>query len=493
MTDRAMDLRRPLPGRFSMLWCSVWQRRPPIGQLGDRLVGPSSRWALRLAMASGVLIVSTGCISDFFTDPEQPNLVPAVLESVSVGGWSTNPGFTCGVVPGGTATCWGYLEFRESLRLRPSAASVVATPIAEELQFRSLSAGGTHACGVTVGGAVYCWGNNDLGQLGTDAGPTSNVPTVIPGLTLRSVDAGWWHTCGLSQDGTAYCWGVNFDGELGTVTTEVCDRPEGGLSNFFGGSRSCSRTPVQVTGGISFESVSAGGVAEQNHTCGVATDGDAYCWGSNRHGQLGSDGDLQFCGQCSFIPIMVSGGLKFNQVSAGFDHTCGVTTDEAVYCWGKNDQFQLGSDSIVELISFGDTTFVRVSGSTPIAVKGNVRFQSISAGSSYTCGVATDGTAYCWGLGNDGRLGTENLEESAADDCFIEFPNNPVPCRFARLPTPVSGTLAFASVAVHLQHTCGVTTEGSGYCWGLNNVGQLGNGTLVNSDTPVRVLQEAER
>lgn len=482
-----MDLRPPPSGRFHIRWCSVSQRRHAIGQMCDRLVGASSRWALRLAIASGVLIVSTGCISDFFTDPEQPNLVPAVLESVSVGGRSLSRlGFTCGVVVGGTATCWGYLNLRETFELRASAVSVVATPIAEELKFRSLSAGGIHVCGVTVAGAVYCWGNDDAGQLGTGADPAAvSTPTVIPGLTLRSVDAGWEHTCGLSQDGTAYCWGANVEGELGTVTTESC-------ATDFSSQTRCSSTPVQVAGGVSFESLSAGGAEIQSHTCGVAANGDAYCWGSNRFGQLGSEGGPEFCVQC-FIPVMVSGGLKFNQVSAGFDHTCGVTTDEAVYCWGKNDQFQLGSDSIVELISFGDTTFVRVSGSTPIAVKGNVRFQSISAGSSYTCGVATDGTAYCWGLGNDGQLGTENLEESAADDCFIEFPNNPVPCRFARLPTPVSGTLAFASIAVHLQHTCGVTTDGSGYCWGLNNVGQLGNGTLSNSDTPVRVLQEAER
>ncbi len=196
-----------------------------------------------------------------------------------------------------------------------------------------------------------------------------------------------------------------------------------------------------------FQSVSAG----DGHTCGVTTRGTAYCWGSNDSGQLGDGTTMD-----SNVPVAVSGGLTFQSVSAGHFHSCGVTTTAHAYCWGHSNSGALG-----------DGTSFRVS-SVPVAVSGGLAFQSVSAGTFHTCGVTTAGHAYCWGLGERGRLGHGASTDSA-------------------VPVAVSRGFTFRSVSVGDAHSCGVTTAGNAYCWGWNLLGGLGNGTTTDSDLPVAV------
>ena len=134
--------------------------------------------------------------------------------------------------------------------------------------FAKMSAGGAGTCGVTAGGAAYCWGSNFSGQLGDGTTTDRSSPVLVTGgVSFAAVSAGPGgdFTCGVTSGGAVYCWGYNGNGELGDGTTT---------------NRS---SPVLVMGGVSFAAVSAGGA----HTCGVTAGGAVYCWGLNSSGQLG--------------------------------------------------------------------------------------------------------------------------------------------------------------------------------------------------------------
>jgi alpha-tubulin suppressor-like RCC1 family protein len=193
-----------------------------------------------------------------------------------------------------------------------------------------LDSGGLHSCGITGAGAVYCWGSDSAGALGTvedescDDGlgnlvPCSATPVrVSSALAFVSVSAGVAHTCAVTNGGAAYCWGRNVEGQLGD------------------GSTTSSAVPVAVTGDLQFVAVSAA----NTHSCGVTANGAAYCWGANHRGQLGDGTD-----SARGSPTLVSGGLSFLSVGAGGAHTCGLTEGGAAYCWGVNTYGQLGVEA----------------------------------------------------------------------------------------------------------------------------------------------------
>jgi len=346
---------------------------------------------------------------------------------------SAEGGHTCGVTTGGAAYCWGFNSFGE---LGDGTVSPRTSPVAVQggLTFAAVSAGGGYTCGVTTSGAAYCWGENDNGQLGdgTTTGRTTPV-LVLGGLTFAAVSAGGAHTCGVTAAGAAHCWGSNLFGELGDGTTTV------------------RTSPAAVLGGLAFHAVSASALY---HTCGVTAGGAAYCWGYNNGGQLG-DGTMTD----RTSPVPVSGGLTFAAVSAGGGHTCGVTTGGVAYCWGLNILGQLGDG----------TTIGRTS---PVHVTGGLSFAAVSAsGGFHTCGVTTGGAAYCWGNDDHGQLG---------DGATITIP--------VVGPGAVLGGLTFAAVSGAYYHTCGVTTAGAAYCWGRNDGGQLGDGSTTDRLTPVPVV-----
>jgi alpha-tubulin suppressor-like RCC1 family protein len=257
-----------------------------------------------------------------------PMPVVGSLSFIAVGAGVANS-HTCGLTAEGTAYCWGgnlYGQLGDGTTagnetcysgfgLHP--CSTIPVAVVGSLSFVSVSAGAGHTCGLTVVGAVYCWGLNGNGQLGDGTTTNRSVPVpVAGGLTFTAVSAGFAHTCGVSGSGAAYCWGANNDGKIGDGTTH--ERP----------------MPVPVVGGLSFTSVSAGG----NSTCGVTTLGRAYCWGQNTEGQLG-DGTTQD----RSTPMPVVGDLSFTSLSAGGpEHVCGLTASGVAYCWGSNRFGQLG-------------------------------------------------------------------------------------------------------------------------------------------------------
>jgi alpha-tubulin suppressor-like RCC1 family protein len=200
----------------------------------------------------------------------------------------------------------------------------------------------------------------------------------------------------------------------------------------------CSRRPVPVLGGLHFRQLSAGG----DHTCGITTDFRAYCWGENS----GALGDI------TTSPVAVAGGLHFRQVSAGDIHTCAVTTEDRAYCWGYAGSGALGNGVLSVDVQL-----------TPAAVVGQLQFSTVSAGGAHSCGVTLDHQAFCWGSGVLGDSTEVSLRLR---------------------PTRVAGTRQWRQIDAGSGHTCAVTTSSRAFCWGDGRAGQLGNGHAYLSFWP---------
>jgi len=207
-----------------------------------------------------------------------------------------------------------------------------------------------------------------------------------------------------------------------------------------------SAVPILVTGGVSFASLYPGG----KHTCALTTAGDVYCWGSNLQGQLGQGNNTN-----SAVPLQVA-GFQFTALTGGFTHVCGLTTAGKAYCWGSNSQGELGD---------GTTT----GRNAPVAVAGNKTFIELSARGTHTCGLTAGGTAFCWGRNTNGELGDGTTTNRSS-------------------PVAVGGGLAFVELTTGAGHTCGLTSSGEAYCWGDNSVFEIGDGTSTDRLTPVAVL-----
>ncbi len=340
--------------------------------------------------------------------------------------------FACGLLASGSVTCWGL---GTSGQLGNGTTASSATPV----QVRGLSsgvtgiaAGGAHACAVTSGGAVRCWGSGLRGQLGNGSTTTSATPVQVSGMTrgVAGIAAGGWHTCAVTTTGAALCWGENDEGQLGDGNPSV-DSP----------------TPGPVSGlGSGVAGISAGG----RHTCARMTSGDVRCWGENSLGQLGTG---SFSSPV-LEPHTVTGlGGVATAVATGPGHTCASLDDGTVRCWGGNGSGQLGN---------GETMAVR----TPVQVSGMTSdITDFSAGPAACAGV--DGALRCWGEGGRGALGNGARNDRTT-------------------PTLVSGLSTGVTAVDSGGHSCAVTS-GAVMCWGDNTAGALGDGTTVSTASPVAV------
>ena len=193
-------------------------------------------------------------------------------------------------------------------------------------------------------------------------------------------------------------------------------------------------------------SVVAGGL----HTCLVGADGRAFCWGGNDQGQLGVSG-----GNRMSTPSAVGADLRFTAIAPGLAHSCAIARGGALWCWGENDHGQLG-----------DRT--QTARGTPVRSAAGHAFRSIAAGAAHTCGVDTDGAAWCWGADSHGQLGDGGSNDRA-------------------WPVLVAGAQRFVNLDVGWNFTCGLTSGGRAFCWGDNSAGQLGDGTTSDRRQPSAV------
>ena len=311
-----------------------------------------------------------------------------------------------------------------------SGSATVVVPVT----FKHVSAGVFHSCGVDIQDRLYCWGRNYDNALGSPGGSSfypRQIGTANVFSNLTSLSS---HTCALDAQGAAYCWGSNYAGQCGN-----------------GASSGTAASPSLVQGGLTFTAISTGG----SHTCGLIADGTAYCWGDNDYGQLGNNAQND-----SPTPVMVMSAQKFSWISTGGNHTCAVgLTDSKLYCWGRNNYGQL---------SRADLT---LTATTPVDVSAtNTTYTRVSTGASHTCMITSAGETYCVGRNFDGQLGQNTGGSDSSSPLLVGSPQT------------------FTELYAGADHTCAKTASNTLYCWGANDVGQLGDGTTQASSSPVAVL-----
>jgi len=289
----------------------------------------------------------------------------------------------------------------------------------------TLTAGQQHNCAIRVGGTVWCWGDNLESQMG----PLSVVPTdehlplEVTGLPVAAdIAAGDDHTCVLSGMGEVWCWGDNFNLQLGRGGMDTTDDP----------------IPAQVPMPAGLAAVSLG--MGDDHSCAVLSDGTVACWGDDDNGQQGDGAGGLDNGDAT----LVMGLTDVAQVEGGDDHTCARTNGGQMFCWGDNDNGQLGQ---------GDTN----DAPTPVLVPFAAAVDDITLGDNFTCALLANEEVHCWGEGADFQIASGDLVDVLSPSLVLDLP---------------PGDLV--DVQAGGRGACIVSAAAERYCWGFSRTGLLG-------------------
>lgn len=325
--------------------------------------------------------------------------------------------------------CWGR---NDSGQLGTGSGAVQSTParLNVDVSLSQLSMGDVHACGRDTLGQLYCWGGNDVGQLGRAPDDGSLTPERAELDLVEAVAAGFQHTCAIARGGKLYCFGQNGEGQLGLGT---------------GAEPAPVAVPTLVLPDATWTELGAG----DGHTCGVQDDGSLWCWGRNAQSQLGLGASAS--GQVR-EPTRVGTSNEWVSVEASLRSTCARRATGALYCFGENDQGQLGLTNAT-------------SASSPQAVTGGLLFDQYEVGVFHTCGLTFEGKLYCWGRRLEGQLQAISIEP-------------------ARAPIELGAELApFLSVAVSRFSTCALrSADRRIYCTGRNSDGEVGVGSQMPAE-----------
>lgn len=375
-----------------------------------------SRWWRTASVAVSTIVLAAGIVA--VTTPAQAD--PAIPIAI---GWGGNNDGQLG--NGDTED-------------RLSATAVV--PGMSPGTWSMVDSGYNSSCGMDLTNALYCWGSNESGELGDGTTADSTEPVAV---SDGDNAAGTWKplglhiaaelACALGTDNAAYCWGLNDYGQLGDGTTDNANEP------------------VAVQNGANAAGTYLTLGTGEYINCGVGTDNEAYCWGYGSGGGLGNDDYVDASAPVAVFDGDNIGGT-WTAISAGMYHVCALGSDTRAYCWGDGGNGALGN---------GDTS----TSATPVRVLDGANagggFRTISSGYQFSCGLGIDNKAYCWGLGDEGRLGSGNENDSVT----------PV-----RVLIPGDPALLSVKVGHDGSHACAQTVMLTVLCWGDNSYNKLGGG-----------------
>ncbi|MEM9713423.1 MAG: fibronectin type III domain-containing protein [Actinomycetota bacterium] len=324
---------------------------------------------------------------------------------------------------------------RYVVRLAPTARQITtATP--GPVTFDRLLAGVAYTATVTPLDDV-----DGLGEAASATATPIDDPTAAP--EVIEVSAGDDTTCALLDDGSVRCWGGTAEGELGTGDPGTVDERAVGDDEDV-----AALSPIDVGGRV--VQISAGG----DHVCALTEALRVRCWGSDDDGALGQPG----ISRIGIIDVPadhgdVDVGGDVIQVSAGADHTCALTANGRVRCWGDGSDGQLGRGNDDDV---GDDETPASAGNARLGT----RAVQVSVGDDHTCAITVSGAVRCWGEAAEGQLGYANTTDIGDDE---------LPSSAGDVPL---GALA-TSISSGRFHNCVTTTTLAVRCWGDNGNGQV--------------------
>ena len=456
---------------------------------------------------------------------------------------ATGGSHTCALGSDAKAYCWGNSSYG---KLGNNSTTNALTPVTIHqgeiptgITIIQITAGRDTTCALGSDAKGYCWGRGASGQLGNNSTTDSSIPVAVhqgeipSGVGSTKIITNFDYACVLNSNGKAYCWGNN-GGQLGNGTFANAHTPVAvhqGEIPLEGTQVKVDNTPVPVkyispyeleitmpahsagkvditvtnpdntthtlnqayeyytqpglviwsiaprsgpvagntrltASGANLDPMRWKGVySGASHTCALSSESKVYCWGKNDHGQLGTGNTTD-----SSIPVATKLGeipptVTILQLAVKANHACVLTSNGRAYCWGNNEDGQLGNNATTNAL-------------TPVAVHqgqipAGVSLTQITTGSNHTCALGSNTKAYCWGANYNGRLGNNTMTDALT----------PVAVHQGQIPAGVSLT----QITTGSNHTCALGSDAKAYCWGYGNDGQLGNDATTNVPTPIRV------
>lgn len=309
------------------------------------------------------------------------------------------------------------------------SVSVIPTRLLE------VAVGTGHLCALRSTRSLWCWGSNDLGELGngqTSADPTSEPQLVSGAGPWTSTSVGVSHSCGTKQDGSVWCWGDNVSGQLATALVDSSPEPR----------------PIELPAN-DITRVTSGAGAQ--HSCALSEQGSLWCWGNNFFGQVGNDSTDD-----PAAPALIGEADVWHSVAVGSLHTCAIKKDGTLWCWGANFLGQLGDGSFTDRL-------------LPTPVAPDKTWSVVAASLANTCAIESGGALWCWGFNDSGQVGDGTFDMHGE-------------------PAAVLGDALWRDVASGSAFTCALKDDLSLWCWGMNGAGQLADGTNESRSEPTATI-----
>lgn len=357
------------------------------------------------------------------------------------------------------------------VKLTPQIVLATKTPTAirapSTAKVSAIYVGTDTTCALRADRQVQCWGLKIFEPSGQGSVTGYEPPKALAwGTEVTSIAIAPYHLCVLTAQGGVMCGGYDFglgnltgpEFEAKTVQAFASDNvaigaspdeagPTCALSQ--AGSVKClvgiGGSAQPISGFTSIQALAVGGL----HVCGLTTTSGVKCWGSNTHGELGNGTTARRRSTVAVDVLGLEQGVR--AIAAGKDHTCALTADGQVKCWGSNAHGQLGDGSIIDQ-------------NIPVTVKGLTNVTAIAAGAWHTCALTATGGVKCWGENSDGRLGdgTTINHNTLVDVAGLS-----------------KGIVAIAAGGG--GHTCALTAQGGVKCWGESLYGEVGDGSPSSS------------